>query len=81
MEYTDRKDILVGTFNKEHPKDCVSKFHYRVFPDIKPEEPDGEAFEVMNTILTQYPDTTIVTGNSTLLILKNRILNDNSKIN
>ncbi len=57
-----RKNIPIGAFNSNHPKPAVSKFHYTVFPDIKPREPDGTGEYIIKDILAQYPDTIVITG-------------------
>ncbi|MBD1921729.1 nucleoside hydrolase [Microcoleus sp. FACHB-831] len=53
-------DIPVGAYNIEHPKQCVSKWHYDTYGNIPPSrdaEPGGE-------ILLRYCDenTTLITG-------------------
>jgi pyrimidine-specific ribonucleoside hydrolase len=53
-------DIPVGAYNIEHPKQCVSKWHYDTYGNLPPScdaEPGGE-------ILLRYCDenTTLITG-------------------
>ena len=58
------KDIPVGSRNKEHPKECVSVFHYNWLGKIAPIEPDGSGADILEQMLTKYPDLTVVCGAS-----------------
>lgn len=62
LELTDRKDVPVGSRKPDHPKQCVSPFHYRLLGEVAPADPDGLGHEILARVLQQYPDTTIVTG-------------------
>jgi len=59
-----KKDIPVGSKNKEHPKECVSAFHYNWLGNIAPAEPDGTGAEIIAQAVKEYPDLTIVCGAS-----------------
>src|SRR5208283_5433988 len=56
--------IPVGSKNKEHPKECVSAFHYNWLGNIAPAEPDGTGAEIIAQAVKEYPDLTIVCGAS-----------------
>lgn len=58
------KKIPVGSRNKNHPKECVSAFHYKWLGQISPEEPDGTGAEILTQSLLDYPDLVIVCGAS-----------------
>jgi len=58
------KKIPVGSKNKEHPKECVSAFHYNWLGNIAPAEPDGTGAEIIAQAVKEYPDLTIVCGAS-----------------
>lgn len=58
------KTIPVGSKNKDHPKECVSEFHYKWLGKILPAEPDGTGFEILENAIATYPDLTIVCGAS-----------------
>ncbi len=62
LELTHRQDVLVGSRTPEHPKLCVSPFHYRLLGEVAPSDPDGLGHEILAQVMKQYPDTTIVTG-------------------
>ena len=53
-------DIPVGAYNKNHPKSCVSQWHYKVYGDIPPSDNAEDGGEV----LRRYCDsnTTLITG-------------------
>ena len=57
-----REDVLVGGYNKDHPKDCVSAFHFKIYNDIVREDPDDTGAAVINKVVTDFPNTTIITG-------------------
>lgn len=56
------KDIPVGAKNKEHPKECVSPFHYNWLGKIPPEQPDGVGADILEQSIRKYPDLTVVCG-------------------
>lgn len=58
------KDIPVGSKNKEHPKECVSAFHYNWLGNIGPAEPDGTGAEIIAQAIAKYPNLNIVCGAS-----------------
>lgn len=58
------KNIPVGSKNKEHPKECVSVFHYKWLGKIEPSEPDGIGADILQQSLIKYPDLVIVCGAS-----------------
>jgi hypothetical protein len=55
-------DVIVGSNNPNYPKNCVSPFHNGVFPNLKEEEPDGIASEILYQTFIKYPQATIITG-------------------
>lgn len=59
-----QKDIPVGSRNPNHPKDCVSAFHYKWLGHIDPAQPDGLGCDILENSLKQYPDLVIVCGAS-----------------
>lgn len=58
------KSIPVGSKNKNHPKECVSAFHYKWLGPIEPVEPDGIGSDILEQAIKEYPDLTIVCGAS-----------------
>lgn len=56
------KDIPVGAFDADHPKDCVSAWHYRAFPQLKKDlaDADGPGWQVLDAYLGE--DVTMVEG-------------------
>lgn len=58
------KKIPVGSKNKQHPKKCVSTFHYKWLGNIPPAEPDGTGADVLADAIKNYPDLAIVCGAS-----------------
>jgi pyrimidine-specific ribonucleoside hydrolase len=54
------KDIPVGAFNLEHPKDCVSEWHYRAYGSMPPSRKAHPGWEVLREVLS--PDTLLITG-------------------
>jgi inosine-uridine nucleoside N-ribohydrolase len=56
-----RQDVAVGAHNPEHPKKCVSAWHYSAY-GIEPREADPD--DLGPAILARHlgPDTTLVTG-------------------
>jgi inosine-uridine nucleoside N-ribohydrolase len=58
------KKIPVGVKNKDHPKECVSAFHYNWLGQIGPAQPDGIGADILQQAIQQYPDLTIVCGAS-----------------
>lgn len=59
-----RDDISVGSKNKDHPKECVSQFHYNWLGKIGPSEPDDIGCNILLNSLNKYPNLTIVCGAS-----------------
>lgn len=55
-------NIPIGSKNKDHPKECVSEFHYKWFGKISPAEPDGIGADIIYDSIKKYPDLTIVCG-------------------
>jgi pyrimidine-specific ribonucleoside hydrolase len=62
LELTDRKDVPIGSRKPDHPKQCVSPFHYQLLGEVAPCEPDDLGHEILAQVIRQYPDTTVVTG-------------------
>jgi inosine-uridine nucleoside N-ribohydrolase len=58
------KNIPVGSKNKDHPKQCVSQFHYNWLGNIPEAEPDEIGSILLEKMLLQYPDLNIVCGAS-----------------
>ena len=56
------KNIPVGSKNKDHPKQCVSAFHYSWLGQIAPQDPDGAGADILDQALKLYPDLVIVCG-------------------
>jgi pyrimidine-specific ribonucleoside hydrolase len=54
------KDIPVGSFNLEHPKDCVSAWHYKTFGMPKTLAEAEPGWKVLERTLG--PEVTLVTG-------------------
>lgn len=57
-------NIPVGSKNPDHPKDCVSAFHYKWLGKIGPAEPDGIGCNILYDALQKYPDLVVVCGAS-----------------
>lgn len=62
LELCGRPDILVGSRKPNHPKQCVSPFHYQLLGQVSPQEADGPGHEVLAAIVRQTPATTVITG-------------------
>lgn len=58
LKLTDHSHVPVGSRSPGHPKPAVSKWHYNWLGDIAPENPDGEACDVM----CQVQPSIVVTG-------------------
>lgn len=58
------KQVPVGSKKKDHPKECVSDFHYKWLGQIAPAEPDGIGGDILADTISKYPDLTIVCGAS-----------------
>lgn len=58
------KNIPVGSKNKDHPKECVSAFHYNWLGTIAPQEPDGLGADILDQATAKHNDLTIVCGAS-----------------
>jgi inosine-uridine nucleoside N-ribohydrolase len=58
------KDIPVGSKNKDHPKHCVSDFHYTWLGQIPPADPDSTGANILMDMASTYPDLTIICGAS-----------------
>lgn len=54
--------VPVGSRNPDHPKDCVSAFHFKLFSDVPLEEPNGEGYQVLYEALQEWPELVLVTG-------------------
>mgnify|MGYP001618770686 FL=1 len=54
------KDVPVGAFNIDHPKECVSAWHYTAFGTIDPSEEAEEGWQVL--LNNCGPDVTLLTG-------------------
>jgi inosine-uridine nucleoside N-ribohydrolase len=57
-----REEVPIGARNSDSPKDAVSAFHYEFLGDIRPEEPDMVACELLAEYLTKYPEALLITG-------------------
>ena len=63
----DRLGLLntpIGSKKPDHPKDCVSEFHYDWLGRLSSKSPDGLGSCVLQDVLHSHPDTVIVTGAS-----------------
>lgn len=61
LKRLNREDVEVGARNIDHPKECVSAFHYNWLGKIAPSEAK-EAYKVMYDCYQQYPDSILLTG-------------------
>jgi inosine-uridine nucleoside N-ribohydrolase len=64
LDRLDHKNTSIGSRSPNHPKDCVSEFHYDWLGRAAPRSPDGFGFAVLQDVLHSHPDTTIITGAS-----------------
>jgi pyrimidine-specific ribonucleoside hydrolase len=64
LDRLGKKDTPVGSRRPDHPKECVSEFHYVWLGRPSPMSPDGLGSCVLQDILHSHPDTVIVTGAS-----------------
>lgn len=62
LKLLNKSDVLVGGRNPEHPKTCVSEFHYKWLGKIEPSTDNHLAFEILYQTLHQYPDCILLTG-------------------
>ena len=69
-------DIPVGSFNIEHPKECVSGWHYRAYGNIEPSDQSENAAELILRLCDE--DTTIITGGPLRNIAKAITLGNNT---
>jgi pyrimidine-specific ribonucleoside hydrolase len=60
----DRSDVLVGSKNPDHPKQCVSEFHYKWLGKINAAEPDGIGGDILEQAYLKNNKVTIVCGAS-----------------
>ncbi|XOV87622.1 MAG: nucleoside hydrolase [Pseudomonadota bacterium] len=60
LKWFAREYIPVGAFNLEHPKECVSAWHYKVFGDIPPSFDAERGGDLLHEVCG--PQTTLVTG-------------------
>lgn len=58
------KDIPVGSRNPDHPKQCVSDFHYKWLGDIPPADPDATGSVILRDMVNTYSHLNIVCGAS-----------------
>lgn len=56
------RDVLVGSGRPEHPKPCVSHFHYRWLGDVPPAYADGLAPDVLREAHGRSDVLSLVTG-------------------
>jgi pyrimidine-specific ribonucleoside hydrolase len=54
------RDIPVGAYNLDHPKDCVSGWHYRAYGDVPPSRDAEPGPEVLLRCCDEH--TTLITG-------------------
>lgn len=64
LDKLDKRNTPIGSRNPNHPKECVSEFHYAWLGHLNQVSPDGLGSEVLSDILHSHPDTTIITGAS-----------------
>lgn len=57
-----KEEVPVGARKPDHPKECVSGFHYKWLGKIAPEESDGLAVDVLDNALLKYDDLVIICG-------------------
>jgi len=62
LKRLDRKEIPVGARKPDHPKRCVSGFHYKWLGKIASEEPDDLAVDILDKALLKYNDLVIICG-------------------
>jgi len=55
-----KPEMPIGSFDPNRKKDCVSKWHYDVYGQIAPCEPDGLGGVILKSVCNQ--STTLVTG-------------------
>ena len=67
-------DIPVGARTPDHPKNAVSGFYNKVLGDIPEREADDQGWSVLQHTLSNYQDSTIITG-APLTNLHNLLLN------
>jgi pyrimidine-specific ribonucleoside hydrolase len=56
------KEIPIGAEKPEHPKDCVSAFHYNWLGKIGPGYSNGPGGDIIAAMLKQWPDSVVLTG-------------------
>lgn len=57
------KDVSIGSFNINHPKECVSSFHYKWLGDIPPFQGQVDSgAKVLSEALAKYSNLTILCG-------------------
>lgn len=64
LRLLNREDVLVGSKNPEHPKQCVSAFHYKWLGKIEPSNPDGLGCDILEKAYIKNNAVTIVCGAS-----------------
>lgn len=61
LQKLDRPDVLVGARTIEHPKTCVSEFHYKWLGKIEPASA-LPAVEILKQAYQEFPDCVLLTG-------------------
>jgi len=64
LYHLNREDVLVGSKNPEHPKQCVSAFHYKWLGVIDKSEPDGLGCDILEKAYLKNNAVTVVCGAS-----------------
>src|SRR5512135_1698267 len=64
LDRLGHKNTAIGSRKPNHPKDCVSSFHYEWLGSITPKSPDGIGSDVLQDIFHSHPNTTVITGAS-----------------
>jgi pyrimidine-specific ribonucleoside hydrolase len=62
LDRLDHKNTSIGSARPNHPKDCVSSFHYDWLGPIPPKSPDGTGSCVLQDVFHSHPNTTVITG-------------------
>lgn len=73
------KKVLVGAGNINHPKQCVSSFHYKWLGDVGPDSAMPASL-LMKLVIAPKPNLTVITGGP-LKNLKSAITDHNIKLN
>lgn len=62
LKRTGREDVRVGARNPKADKEAVSPFHRTWLGELPPAESDALAHDLLAEVLTQHPETVLLTG-------------------